>query len=315
MPATRSATSAVRPPGPPSNPDDLVPPDDRSERSPSIEEPTPGEYNDIVNRHRETLQQVRELEEALQAARARSSHTSPGPIPQEWHPEPKVEAPPEFSGKISEFPNFMAACSLVFALCPNTYSTDERKVLFVISHLRGTAMSWARNIAENPEHPYRHDYPAFKGALSNLYSDRNLRARNEDKLGRLEQTKSAAAYAAEFQSLIGPLDLDDGAKCLLFHKGLKSGIKDAIAIVGRASNFMLLVDQAISIDQRKHQRAMEDKDSSSGSKNMTSRSNVSTHQSSSGRPGVTNTAEDQNARYTRSRYPSVPSGSQPRGQK
>ena len=87
----------------------------------------------------------------------------------------------------------MAACSLVFTLCPNTYSTDERKVLFVVSRLRGTAMSWARNIAENPDHVYRREYAAFKGAFSNLYSDRNLRARNEDKLAHLEQTKSAAA--------------------------------------------------------------------------------------------------------------------------
>src|SRR5271169_6446880 len=257
------------------NPASIAPPDDRTDPSPSVDEPTLEEYNDLVTAHREMLRRVQELE-ATQAEQVGSSHTSTGL--QEHLRDPKVEPPPEFSGKISEFPNFMAACSLVFTLCPNTYSTHERKVLFVISRLRGMAMSWARTIAEDPNHPYRKDYPAFKTALSNLYSDRNLRARNEDKLSHLVQTKSAATYAAEFQSLVDPLELDDRAKCLLFHKSLKPTVKDATANVGRAANFTLLLDQAIGIDQRQHQRELEDKKSSSVSKNPSSKSSASTAQ-------------------------------------
>ena len=157
--------------------------DDHPEPSPSIGEPALAEYNDLATTLREALRRINELE-----ANADSSHTSLGP--QEQLCEPRVEPPPEFSGSISEFPNFMAPCTLVFTLCPITYSTDERKVLYVVSRLRGTAMSWARNIAENPDHQYRRDYPAFKTALSNLYSDRNLRARNEDKLSYLRQKVS-----------------------------------------------------------------------------------------------------------------------------
>jgi hypothetical protein len=290
---------------PKKTPASTVQPDDRSERSPSVGEPTVAEYNDLVAVHREALRRIEELE-----ANAESSQTSLGA--QEPR-DPKVEPPPEFSGKISEFPNFMAACSLVFTLCPNTYSSHERKVLFVISRLRGMAMSWARTIVENPAHPYRKNYPAFKTALSNLYSDRNLRARNEDKLSHLVQTKSAAAYAAEFQSLVDPLDLDDNSKCLLFHKGLKSGVKDTIANVGRAATFTLLLDQAISIDQRKHQRELEEKKSSlSSSKNPSSKSSIPTSQPSSGKAGVNNATEDRNTRFTRSQNRS---DSQPRGLK
>ena len=274
------------------DPDDLILPDDRSESLSDVEEPTVsfGKYNNLVKLYRETLQQVQELGEALQAARTTSSHTSPRPKEQIQAgtlvvstPDSKVEPPPEFSGKISEFPNFMAACSLVFSLCPKTYSSDERKVLYVISRLRGAAMNWARSIAEDPEHVYRRDYAAFRNAFSNLYSDRNLRARNEDKLAHLEQMKSAAAYAAEFQSLIYPLNLDDSAKCLLFHKGLKPEVKDAIATVGRATTFTTLLDQAISIDQRKHQRALEEK---KNPKNTSSRSPMS----KPGKPGSSNPA-------------------------
>ena len=236
MPPKRTlAFTAHGPPSP-------TPLDDHPESSLSIGESIVAEYNDLATVNREALRRINKLE-----GNADSSHTSLGP--QEQSREPRVKPPPEFSGSISKFPNFIATCTLVFTLCPHTYSTDERKVLYIVSRLRGTAMSWAHNIAENPSHQYRCDYPAFKTTLSSLYSDCNLRARNEDKLSYLTQTKSAAAYVVKFQSLIEPLELDDNAKCLLFHKNLKSGVEDVIANVGRASTFKLLLDQAISIDQ------------------------------------------------------------------
>ena len=63
------------------DPDDLILPDDRSVSPSNAEEPTVtfGEYNDLVKYYKETLQQVKELGEALQATRTISSHTSPRP--------------------------------------------------------------------------------------------------------------------------------------------------------------------------------------------------------------------------------------------
>ena len=247
LPKRTPASIAHGPPSP-------IPLDDHPEPSPSIDKPIIAEYNDFTTAHREALHRINELE---------ANADSQIPLgPQEQLYEPRVEPPPEFFGSISKFPNFIAACTFMFILCPITYSSDECKVLYVVSRLYGTAMNWACNIAENPDHPYHCDYPALKTALSSLYSDHNLRARNEDKLSYLAQTKSAAAYAAEFQSLVEPLELDDNAKCLLFHKNLKSGVKDVIAKVGRAPTFKLLFDQAISIDQQRHQRELEDKKSS-----------------------------------------------------
>jgi len=150
-------------------------------------------------------------------------------------------------------------------MCPNTYVTDEQKVLFIISLLRGPALTWARDIPEQPDHHLRNDYPAFKRALSNLYLDRNLKASCEDKLSHLHQTKSAAAYAVEFQSTVAPLGLNNDAECLFFYLGLKSEIKDDLATVGRATTLTALIDQAVGIDQRKHQRRLEEKKSNPSS--------------------------------------------------
>ena len=136
MPPKKSAASIAHSPVSPVDPDDLTQPYDHSEHSPNVDQPTLGEYNDLVAAHRETLQCIQELENALQAAHAESSHTSLGN--QEQLRDPKVEPPPEFSEKISEFPNFIAACSLVFTLGPNAYSSHKRKVLFVISRRQET---------------------------------------------------------------------------------------------------------------------------------------------------------------------------------
>src|SRR3982074_3556800 len=157
------------------------------------------------------------------------------------------------------------------SLCVQILTLRTKKVLFVISLLRGSALSWALEIPENEDHPLRHDYDAFKTALSNLYLERNYKALCESKLLRLKQTKSAAAYSVEFQSIVSALDLDENSKCLFLYERLIPDVKDAIALVGRETTFSALVDQAISIDQRMYQRRIETKkpDSSRASKPST----------------------------------------------
>src|SRR5213078_4770151 len=214
---------------------------------------------------------IEELRAQLAADNARLALETPA----QARRDPKIPNPPEFSGKVSEFRNFMAQCTLTFHMCPNTYVTDEQKVLFIISLFRGSALTWARDIPEQPDHHLRKDYSAFKKALSNLYLDRNLKAASEDKLSRLCQTKSAAAYAVEFQSTVAPLGLNNDAECLFFYLGLKPEIKDDLATVGRATTLTALIDQVVGIDQRKHQRRLEEKKSSPSSSSSSSSSRES----------------------------------------
>src|SRR5213078_15719 len=220
---------------------------------------------------------IEELRAQLAADNARLALETPA----QARRDPKIPNPPEFSGKVSEFRNFIAHCTLTFHICPNTYVTNEQKVLFIFSLLRGSALTWARDIPEQPDHHLRKDYSAFKKALSNLYLDRNLKAASEDKLSRLCQTKSAAAYAVEFQSTVAPLRLNDDAECLFFYLGLKPEIKDDLATVGRATTLTALIDQVVGIDQRKHQRRLEEKKSNPSSSSTPSGSRDSSRDSKS----------------------------------
>src|SRR5437667_7556245 len=222
---------------------------------------------------------------ALEAERQQAPAQQQAPVQQQpplaanpVRKDPKLPPPPEFSGKISEFRNFMAQCNLVITLCPNTHSSDEEKVLFVISRLRGGAMSWARPIAESATHPLRNNYEAFQTALSNLYLDQNYKDLCSAKLRHLKQTKSAAAYSVEFATLIAPFpEMDDESKCREFYKGLNDDVKDDMAIIGVAKTYDDLVKQAIAMDQRHYQRRLEKKSESKSESNSSSNDQNKSH--------------------------------------
>jgi hypothetical protein len=218
-------------------------------------------------------------------------------------PDPKMPPPEMFSGKPSDFKNFMAQITLIFSVCPNTYCNDERRVLFVISRLKDEPLTWANDIAMNPGHPFRHDYPAFKQSLINIYGDRAFKAKSEDNLRTLNQTGSAAAYAQKFQSYAAPLALNDEAKCIMFFGGLKPEIQKACTMAGRATPFYALVDQAITFDQLSFQHSRHEK-------------RETTRETTSKKRHVDNTSTKDSSSSSSSPKPTTSSGnypSQPRG--
>jgi hypothetical protein len=193
-------------------------------------------------------------------------------------------APPEpFSGKISEFKNFMVQCTLIFSVCPNTYCTDERCVLFVISRLKDEPLTWANEIAIDPAHPLRHNYERFEQQLTNIYGDCAFKAKSEDQLLSLRQTSSAVLYAQKFQSYAALLNINNDTKCLMFFGCLKSDIQKACTMAGRASPFYALVDQAITFDQLSYQYSKRESGNSSesGGKKQRRQDEVLTKDSSS----------------------------------
>src|SRR5213075_2174040 len=135
---------------------------------------------------------------------------------------PTVNKPAEFNGELSEYNTFISQCLLAFTMYPTAYGEDKEKVLFVISYLTGTPRRWANRILLDPDHAYLKDFKAFKKALDSMYSDRNLKQKARDRLGQLEQTKSVTAYAAEFQEIVMPLDLEDDSLMSIFYRGLNS---------------------------------------------------------------------------------------------
>src|ERR1700716_1912675 len=185
------------------------------------DEQTPSDTKDYATQLAHVRQVLRRANDPVPALRTPNS--SP-PAPEVPH-EPKVNKPTPFGGKLSEFHTFLSQCLLTFEMCPSSFKRLEQKVLFVISYLTGTPRDWAVEILNHENHPLRSDFAAFKKALDSLYADRNLKQKARDRLSNIAQTKSVAAYSAEFQQVIAPLNLDPESKCSMFYKGLHDEIK------------------------------------------------------------------------------------------
>jgi hypothetical protein len=196
--------------------------------------------------------------------------------------DPKMALPEPFSSKISEFKNFIVQCTLIFSVCHDTYCTDERCILFVISLLQDESLTWANEIAIDPTHLLRHNYERFKQQLTNIYGACAFKAKSEDQLLSLRQTSSPALYAQKFPSYAAPLNINDDAKCLMFFGGLKSDIQKACTLVGRVSPFYALVNQAITFDQLSYQHSKRESGnlSESGGKKQRRQDEVLTKDSS-----------------------------------
>ena len=221
---------------------------------------------EVLNLIQALHQEIEDLRRQQSVPRYPSQTPAPSMTPGPWSDaSAKVGKPSEFTGKASEFEDFMAKIALIFSFNGHIYNTDERKVLFLISYLRGPPFSWAREIPLQEQHPLRHDYRAFVEAFSKIYLDRNAKLLNEIKITTLRQTKSASAYSAEFQTISAGLGINDAGLRIMFYQGLKPEIKDTMATIGRADTFFGLINQAVEIDQRKYQRSLEERKSSGSS--------------------------------------------------
>ena len=210
------------------------------------DEETPSDTEDYAIELARVRQALKRANELIAALRAANSFTPVPEVPR----EPKVNKPTPFGGKLSEYRTFLSQCLLTFEMCPSSFKRPEQKVLFVISYLTGTPRDWAVEILNDENHPLRSDFAAFKKALDSLYADRNLKQKARDRLSNIAQTKSVAAYSAEFQQIIAPLNLDPESKCSMFYKGLHDDIKKSLLYFKEAETFEELLEQCVSIDQR-----------------------------------------------------------------
>src|SRR5205814_3278539 len=102
----------------------MAPPKTAASRSQPVDSHDESDTPATPDPNRELMQQ---LAEQLATANARiaalEAECQQPPADRDRTPkDPKLPPPSEFSGKISEFHNFMAQCTLMLMMCPNTYT-------------------------------------------------------------------------------------------------------------------------------------------------------------------------------------------------
>ena len=127
-----SARTNLPPLGPLDDPEELpftpevfgtpgtTPANENTQRGPPQPEDSDQDPAHELTRLRQALQEAREVIAALQRART----LTPGV---ELTREPKVNKPPEFDGKLSEYSKFISQCLLTFRMCPISYGRGRTK--------------------------------------------------------------------------------------------------------------------------------------------------------------------------------------------
>lgn len=174
---------------------------------------------------------------------------------------PKLKTPPEYDGKNkSACSTFISHLNLYINACPTSFPSDNAKVLFAASYLRDRAFAWLEPHLLHPDTPMLHDFQLFTTELLRNLGDPDRERNTTRKLYALIQTASAAAYSAEFFQLAAFLNWNDDALRAQFYNGLKPEVKDALALANTdPEDVKTLSDLAIRLDNRIHERRMDQK--------------------------------------------------------
>ena len=214
---------------------------------------------DEVQAFRDENHLLRERLAALEEE-SRTHNPTPLPVPTPEPPEsfpptsfrePKIDPPPEFDGKVSEYATFLDHCEFYFDNKPSMFlNNDRNKVSLVISRLRGRAATWAHALRRtNPANPAFVSWFQFRALMNSLFEDTYYLEQVRHDFRALKQKGSARNFSIEFKTFASILQLDEGTMISEYKEKLKDTVQQGIAYTTGITSFELLVAKSIEIDQ------------------------------------------------------------------
>lgn len=198
--------------------------------------------------------QVQELQREAITSRSVSAY---GHSPSHAEPEPHANNPPPYDGDPSSCRAFLSQCSLVFALQPRRYATEESQVAFVITLLKGRARDWATAVWD-ARAPFCSTFKGFRAEMLKLFDRSAQGDEAASQLVRLSQDRrSVTEYSIHFRTLAAACDWNEAALRARFREGLDDDILDEIVTHELPPDFDALVELALRVEgrlQRRRQR-------------------------------------------------------------
>ena len=185
----------------------------------------------------------------------------------------KPASPKPYGGtKGEDLEGFLVQARVHIKWYQSSLPDEHQKVMAISQYLTNQALIWMTPILQNflsntpgtaNEITTRifGDYAQFEEGLRAKFGDKNRAQNAEKQLYKLKQTKSAAEYAVEFQTLAIQSGLPEAALFTPFYNGLKLQVKDELYKIDRPEKFEKYVDMAITMDQRSFERYLEKKGS------------------------------------------------------
>jgi len=172
---------------------------------------------------------------------------------------PKIPEPEHFHGnKPDKLNNWISQCRLAFRIRPESFSTEEYKVIWVVGYLRDAALRSVQLLLDADSEEVSTVENLFQ-YLRTTFGDPDERGTAQRKFDRLRQTGTAAEYFVKVRELIAVLGWpQDGPVLHRVQNGLDSRIKDEIARSDREFETVAdLQNFVVKLDQRMRQRDEE----------------------------------------------------------
>ena len=197
-----------------------------------------------------------------------------------------VREPDPFDGSDpTKLRTFFAQLELVFKARPRTFDTDEKKVTYAVSHLKGITLAWFEPFLLEPAsgNPplFLSDYGVFQEELRANFGPYDVVGTAEHDLENLTMSDShrVARYVTQFNRLATQVSWGSEALRYQFYKGLPDRLKDRISEIGKPKDLNKLRELAQSIDirywERKAERNQEGRTPSVGNKSSPAPENLS----------------------------------------
>ena len=219
------------------------------------------------NNYQAMAEQVQSLVTEIAQLRLLSITPATTPEPRTQHPSqvPKILPPDPFTGDRLELDTYLTRCQHVFLTQPSLFLTEQHKVLYAVSYLKGNAYSWIKPLvqeyAKGLSIPIEFtSFQKFSESLTRMYGDPDIVKSKTREINALCQTTSVSAYASEFRRLQAYIAWNDKALFDRFYEGLRDNVKDGLVHENpRPALLEDLISAALRIDARIYERILERK--------------------------------------------------------
>ncbi|KIJ42975.1 hypothetical protein M422DRAFT_90828, partial [Sphaerobolus stellatus SS14] len=144
-----------------------------------------------------------------------------------------IKDPDTFDGSSPEkLRNFIFQCNIVFRGKKDSFPTQESKVFYAISYLRGTALDHVEPYVNSDNEPdWLTDWNLFRDELVTHFGSINPEDEAEIALENVKfpDNGKAAKFFIDFAKHATRVAYDDRALCRLAYKALPTRIKDCLA--------------------------------------------------------------------------------------
>jgi Ty3 transposon capsid-like protein/Zinc knuckle len=201
----------------------------------------------------------------------------------------KVREPDTFDGSDPrKLRDFLVSCNLHFRDRPRVFSDDEKKILFILSYLKGAAINWFEPGLMDPTNSahWMWDFPVFINELESNFGPHDPVGDAEKALTELSMKENwrIVKYNVEFWKLASKLDWNESALCARYFRGLPLRLRTEVLRSGKPNTLAALRMKAQDADEiywmmkeeaNSESRAPPKKDAKSSHSNSNSNSNSS----------------------------------------